>query len=77
MKKLILIIMDQEVGPRMNASLANQNRGPQRWSAVWGNVLRSSVGMNKHCRNKGQRGVLKISKEKAATTALNALQLTL
>ena len=46
------------------------------WSAVDGDVLRSSAGTDKHCKNRSTEGSPKISKEKAATTALNALQLT-
>ena len=59
MKKLVLVIMAQEGGLRMNASSDNQSRGLKRWSAVQGNVLGSSVGMDKHCRNIEQGGVLK------------------
>ena len=77
MRKLVLVIRAQEGGSQMNASFADQNRGPKRWSTILGNVPENSVGTNKHYRNIGQGGVLKISKEKTATTALNALQLTL
>ena len=49
---------------RMNASSANPSRGPWRWSAVQGDVPRSSAGADKYCRNKGQRGVLKYLRRK-------------
>ena len=38
---------------RMNASSTNPSRGPWRWSAVQGDVPRSSAGADKYCRNKG------------------------
>ena len=53
MKKLVLVMMDQEGGPRMNAYSANQRRGQKRWSAIQGNVPGSSVGTDRHCRNIG------------------------
>ena len=59
MKRLVLVIMAQEGGPRMNVSLANQSRGPKGWSVVQGNVLGNSVDIDKHYRNIGQGGVLK------------------
>ena len=64
MKKLVLVIMAQEGGPRMNASSDNQSRGLKRWSVVQGNVPGSSIGMDKHCRNIGQGGVLKYLRKK-------------
>ena len=64
MKRLVLVIMAQEGGPRMNVSLANQSRGPKGWSVVQGNVLGNSVDIDKHYRNIGQGGVLKYLRRK-------------
>ena len=64
MKKLVLIIMALEVRPRMNASSANLSRGPWRWFVVRVDNPGSSVGANKHCRNKGQRRLLKYLRRK-------------
>ena len=71
-----MIIMAQKGRPRTNVTSVNQSRDPNMWSAVDGDVLRSSAGTDKHCKNRSTEGSPKISKEKAATTALNALQLT-
>ena len=43
MKKLVLVIMVQEGGPRINTSSANQGQGQKKWSAVQ-NVPGSSIG---------------------------------
>ena len=64
MKRLVLVIMAQEGGPRMNVSLANQSRGPKGWSVVQGNVPGNSVDIDKHYRNIGQGGVLKYLRRK-------------
>jgi len=64
MRKLVLVKRDQEGGSRMNASSANQSRGPKRWSAIKGNVPRNSVGMDKHYRNIRQGEVLKYLRRK-------------
>ena len=64
MRKLVLVIRDQEGGSRMNASLADQSRDPKRWFAVQGNILENFVGMDKHYRNIGQGGVLKYLRRK-------------
>ena len=63
----------------MNASSANQSQGKKSGSAVQGDVLGNFVDTNEHYRNikHGIGESLKISKEKAATTALNTLQLTI
>ena len=63
----------------MNASSANQSQGKKRGSAVQGDVLGNFVDTDEHYRDIKHRigGSIKISKEKAATTSLNALQLTL
>ena len=57
--------MAQESRPRTDVTSTNQSRGPDRRSAVQGDVPGSSADTDKHCKNK------------AATTALIALQLTL
>ena len=75
MTRSILVIMTQEGRPRINATSANQSQGPNKWSAFQGDVLGSPASINKHCKNRSTEGSPKISKEKAATTALNALQL--
>ena len=64
MKKLVLVIMAQEGGPRINTSSANQGRGQKKWSTIQGNVPGSSIGMNRHCRNIGQGEVLKYLRRK-------------
>jgi len=64
MRKLVLVIRDQEGGPRMNASLADQSRGLKRWFAVQGNILENFVGTDKHYKNIGQGGVLKYLRRK-------------
>ena len=64
MKKLVLVIMAQEGGPRINTSLANQGRGQKNWSTIQGTVQGSSIGMNRHCRNIGQGEVLKYLRRK-------------
>ena len=63
----------------MNVSSANQSQGKKCGSAVQGDVLGNFVDTDEHYRNIKHRigGSIKISKEKAATTSLNALQLTL
>ena len=75
MKKLILVIVAQEDGPRMNASSTNRGRSQKEWSIVQGNVPGRSVGIKRNGKDVGKGEVLKISKEKTAITALNALQL--
>ena len=45
MKKLVLVIRAQEVGPRMNVQ--------KRWSTVQGNILGNSIDTDKHHRNLG------------------------
>ena len=77
MTRSVLDIMTQEGRPRTNVTSVNQRRGLNRWFAVQGDVPGSSTGMDKHCKNKTTEGSPKISKEKTATTALIALQLTL
>ena len=69
--------MAHESGPRMNVSSARQSRGLKGWAVNKGNDPRNSVGVDKHCKRHQIGRSPKISKEKAATTALNALQLTL
>ena len=64
MRKLVLVIRAQEGGLRMNASSADQSRGPERWSTILGNVLGNSVGTDKHYRNIGQGEVLKYLRRK-------------
>ena len=59
----------------MNASLANRGRSQKEWSIVERNVLGNSIDIDRNGRDVGKGEVLKISKEKAATTVLNALQL--
>ena len=54
-----MVITAQKGCPRMNASSADQGRGQQRWSAVQGNVLGNSVGIDGHYRNIRQEEVLK------------------
>ena len=67
--------MAQEDGPRINASSANRGRSQVEWSNVQGNIPGSLVGIDRNDRDMGKGEVLKISRKKAATTALNALQL--
>ena len=57
--RLVLIIMVQESGPRINASSADQCRGPKRLFVVQGDVPRSLVGVDKYCRDIRQGKVLK------------------
>ena len=57
--RLVLIIMAQESGPRINASSADQCQGPNRLSVAQGDVPRSLVGVDKHCRDIRQGKVLK------------------
>ena len=64
MKKSVLVIRDHEGDPRMNASLANQSRGPKGWSAVKGNIPGNSVDTDKHYRNIRQGEVLKYLRRK-------------
>ena len=64
MKKLVLVIRAHEGGPRINASSANQSRGPKGRSIVQGNVPGNYVDTNKHYRNIGQGGVLKYLRRK-------------
>ena len=63
----------------MNASSANQSQGKKSGSVVQGDVLGNFVDTDEHYRGIKHRigGSIKISKEKVATTSLNALQLTL
>ena len=75
--RLVLIIMVQESGPRINASSADQCRGPKRLSVAQGDVPGSLVGVDKHCRDTKQGKILKYFRGKAIATTLNALQLTL
>ena len=72
-----MIIMAQESGLRINASLADPCRDLKRLFVAQGDVPRSLVGVDKHCRDVKQGKVLKYLWGKAAATALNALQLTL
>jgi len=53
--------MAQEGRPMTNVTSANQSGGPNRWSAIQGDVLGSSVGMDKHCKNRRIEGSPKIS----------------
>ena len=76
MTKSVWVILAQEGMPRTNVTSIIQTRDPNMLSAVRKDVPRSSTGTDKHCKNKIQRGGPKISKEKAATTTLKALQLT-
>ena len=50
-KRLVLAIMAQENGSRMNASLAGQSWGPKGWSINKGNDPGNFVGMDKHCKD--------------------------
>ena len=59
MKKSFVVITAQKGCLRMNASSADQGRGQQRWSAIQGNVLGNSVGMDGHYKNIRQGEVLK------------------
>ena len=64
MKNLVLVIMTKEGRPMTNVSLDRKSRGLNRWSAIQGNVLGSSIDTNKHCRNIGQGGILKYLRRK-------------
>ena len=75
MTKSVWVILVQEGMPRTNVILDTQSRDPNRLSAVR-KVPGSFAGIDKHCKNKVQRGGPKISKEKVVTTALKALQQT-
>ena len=55
---------DLEGRPRTDITSNNQSRGPNRWSAVQGDVLRSFASTDTHCKNKVQRGVTKYLKRK-------------
>ena len=56
--------MAQESRPRTDVTSTNQSRGPDRRSAVQGDVPGSSADTDKHCKNKVQRGVLKYLRRK-------------
>ena len=56
--------MAQESEPRINASLADQCRGSKRLFVAQGDVPRSLVGVNKHCRYVKQEIVLKYLRRK-------------
>ena len=60
-----------EGSPRRNASSAKQGRGQKVWSAIKSNPLEDSTGKGEYKGSIRQRGAFN------ATTALNALQLTL
>ena len=62
--RLVLIIMAQEGGPRINASSADQCRGLKRLSVAQGDVPRSLVFVDKHCRDVRQGKVLKYLRRK-------------
>ena len=64
MKNLVLVIMTKEGRPMTNVSLDRKSRGSNRWSAIQGNLLGSSIDTNKHCRNIGQGGILKYLRRK-------------
>ena len=53
MTRSVLVIMAQEGKSRTNVISDDQSQGLNRWSAVQGDVPRSSFGMGKYCRNKG------------------------
>ena len=42
----------------MNASLAEQSRGPKVWSTIQGNVPKGFVDKDKHPKSIGQRKAL-------------------
>ena len=48
---LVLVIMTQEGGSRINALLGSQSQGPKRWFVAQGNVPENSVFMDKRCRD--------------------------
>ena len=62
--RLILIIMAQESGPRINASSTDQCRGLKRLSVTQGDLPGSLVGVDKHCRDVRQGKVLKYLRRK-------------
>ena len=59
-----MIIMAQEGGPRINAFSANQCQGLKRLPVAQGDVPRSLVGVDKHCRDVIQGKVLKYLRRK-------------
>ena len=59
-----MIIMAQEGGPRINAFSANQCQGLKRLPVAQGDVPRSLVGVDKHCRDVIQGKVLKCLRRK-------------
>ena len=61
---------------RRNAFSVEQSWGQKVWFDVKSNVPDNSIDEDKY-KNVQDRGDYEISKGKAATTALNALQLTL
>ena len=71
--RLVFIIMAQESGSRINASSADPCQGLKKLSITQGDVPRSLVGVDKHCRDIRQGKILKDLRGKAAATALNAL----
>ena len=77
MKKLVLVIRTQKGGQRMNASSTNQSQGSKWWFVIQGNIPGNPIDTDKHYKKHRTDGSPKISKEKATTTLLNALQLTL
>ena len=58
-----LVIIAWESGPRRNASLVEQSRGPNVWSAIHDNILGGSIDMDAHHECTGQRGTMKYLKE--------------
>ena len=63
MTKSVWVILVQEGMPRTNVILDTQSRDPNRLSAVR-KVPGSFAGIDKHCKNKVQMGVLKYLRRK-------------
>ena len=62
--RLVLIIMTQKGGLRINASSVDQCRGLKRLSVAQGDVLGSLVSVDKHCRDVRQGKILKYLRRK-------------
>ena len=73
--RLVLIIMGQESGLKINASSADPCRGLKSLSVAQVDILGSLVGVDKHCRDIRQGKILKYFRGKATATTLNTLQL--
>ena len=68
--------MTQEVLLRTNPTSDKPSQGPDRRPAVRKDFPGSRASIDKHCKKQSIERSLEISKEKAATTSLKALQLT-